>query len=66
MTEIFQSFLHPVYHSNTSFLEKKETFREAIFFILKGWGIFILLLLMNVSQKQLTHVSLLTDLANRN
>lgn len=61
MTEVIRSFIHPVHRSNASFADKKIAFKEAIFFILKGWGIFVLLLLADSLQKKLTNVSLFSD-----
>lgn len=63
MTEVIRAFLDPVYQPETTFSDKKIAFREAIFFILKGYGIFLLLVVADVVQKGLTHVSLFADIA---
>lgn len=63
MTEVIRAFLHPVYQPATTFSDKKIAFKEAIFFILKGYGIFLLLLMADVLQKGLTNVSLFADIA---
>ncbi len=64
MTEVIRSFIHPVHEGHASLAEKKVVFKEAIFFILKGWGILILFFIADSFQKRFTGVSLFTDFAS--
>lgn len=62
MKDVIHTFLHPVYQPASTFSDKKIAFKQAIFFMLKGYGIFLLLIIADVVQKGLTNVSLFADI----